>query len=144
MEDLSPVAQLIDPQFAEGGDGRVQDTWLPLLELGRCYGLDSWVRHTEEVIKKEMQKLRNSQGYDADTAVLIGLDAASRKPLNPNERERVVFLSDVKKAVRAECDLKLKLIQIEDVLQDFGVSVSLTHGRKTAKVDAQVEKLLRL
>lgn len=125
------------------GEGRVQDTWTPLLEVAKTIDDPSYEEAVNNAMEAERSIFRSGQQYEAEEVVLYALD---RLTWSSDKKERLdidVLLSDLTSTASEIGDLTLTKKQVEELLISIGFKVTFTHGAKFVRSDVErLEKLL--
>jgi hypothetical protein len=121
---------------------RIENNYLPLRTIAKSFGDDNWLKYSDECIEKDTETLLASQGYEPNQAALIAI-----KRLMVSSNGAVigdVQISDIKRALREQFDLRLNSGQIQQICADWGFDVKSHGNYPTVKEDyLLLEKLLK-
>jgi len=125
--DLSKAVNWLKKQMniEQASSGRVNQTWNLLLEVAK-YDPD-WLSWANEQIRLEQSNLKGGQGYEPQEAVLKALDALARNAFGKRDTKSV-RISDIKRFLWDEYELKMKGNQIMEMLGDLGFETKPISG----------------
>ncbi|MFC2005892.1 hypothetical protein ACFLVG_02910 [Chloroflexota bacterium] len=132
---LEEIFQEMKPERLSLGSGRVEDTWLPLLEIARAIDDSSYEEAVEHAMEAEQNIFKSGQEYEATEVVLYALDKLT---WDTDKSERIVKdieLSELTSAANDIGDVELIKKMAEELLISMGFRVTFTHGTKFVRSD---------